>query len=355
MRVAARLTGVQPPPRLRVAAVPPAGLRAKGAALLDQSYPRSAQAHDQQVYRALGILAPEATLRPLLLSAQVAPARWLYDNRARSVYVAAGAGTATRGYAIAGLVEGLEQSRYRPPRDGPRATGGGDLALATAAAVGGASSFAVRSIPGLSPPSTRATTKSAAFAQIQARFPRTAGLRLAATLYEIGGESAVANLLSDPPTTSEQVLHVDKYLEHEPPSPIELPGSAAGLTLASRDTFGELDVRTLIAVFRVPRADAVSDGWGGGSSAVYVDASGAPSTVLRLDWDSDADAVQWEQAVPAYVSAAFGAPASAACVAGTCWSGGGRAFAFTRAGRRSVLVLAPSIELGARLAVGLVP
>ena len=50
---------------------------------------------------------------------------------------------------------------------------------------------------------------------------------------------------------------------------IVLPVDAAGLTLTGDDTFGELDVRALLAVFGVPRLDRAGEGWGGGRSAIY--------------------------------------------------------------------------------------
>ena len=91
------------------------------------------------------------------------------------------------------------------------------------------------------------------------------------------------------PATTEQVFHLDKFLQRERAVPIVLPDAVEDLQLGSTGTFGELDVRALLAVFGVPGLDAAATGWGGGRSAVYRDAATATAAVLvALDWDSEA-------------------------------------------------------------------
>jgi hypothetical protein len=350
--VATQLTGLRPTAPIRVTVLPEGRLRATGASLLDRGYPRARQAHDEAVLRALGVLPPGAALRPLLLAARVAPARWLVEPGGRKVDVAAGPTAATtRAYAVAGLARALQQSRH--PLSPSRADG--DRAIAGEAAAEGAAAFAVRGLPGVALPPVRTATVAAAFTQLEGRFPRTSGLRLAAGLYDVGDTAAAASLLHDPPATTEQVLHIDKYLEHERPAAIQLPVAAAGFTLGSRDTFGELDVRALVAAFRLPGAERTAAGWGGGMSALYRDGSGTPAVVLRLDWDTEGDAAQWEQAVPAYVAGAFGAPPAVPCAVRACWGSSGTGVAFARSGLRSVLVVGASVDAGARVALALVP
>jgi hypothetical protein len=350
--VAAKLTGLRPAGPIRVTVLPPSRLRASGASLLDRGYPRARQAHDEAVLRALGVLAPDAALRPLLLAARVAPARWLVYPGGRKVDVAtAPAAATTRAYALAGLARALQQSRH-PAAPAPADD---DHAAAAEAVAEGAAAFALRGVPGIALPPVRVTTVAAAFTQLQGRFPRTAGLRLAAQLHDVGDTDAAKSLLHDPPRTTEQVLHIDKYLEHERAASIELPAAAAGLALASRDTFGELDVRALLAAFRLPAVERTAEGWGGGVSALYRDPSGGRAVALRLDWDTDGDAAQWQQAVPGYVAAAFGAPAAAPCAARACWGANGPAVAFGRSGPRTVLVVGASVDVSARLALALVP
>src|SRR5262249_36898541 len=67
------------------------------------------------------------------------------------------------------------------------------------------------------------------------------GRALAAELRYLGGRNAVASALRTFPQTTEQLLHVDKFLEREPALPVRLPARAAGRTLESSESFGELD------------------------------------------------------------------------------------------------------------------
>jgi hypothetical protein len=126
------------------------------------------------------------------------------------------------------------------------------------------------------------------------------------------------------------------------------------MTLAGDGTFGELDVRALLAVFAVPRLDRVGAGWGGGRSALYRGAAG-DTVLVALDWDTDGDAAEWAEAVSAYVDKAFdtavpGLPVPTPCAATTCWSLAGHAVAFERAGSRTTLVVGTDIDASAQLA-----
>ncbi len=121
------------------------------------------------------------------------------------------------------------------------------------------------------------------------------------------------------------------------------------------DTFGELDVRALLAAFKVPQRDRIATGWGGGRTALYRDPNGREAVVLALDWDEPADADQWSSAVATYVDHAFdadraGSPATTPCAATTCWSLDGHQVAFARNGLRTVLVLGPAVADSASIA-----
>ena len=87
----------------------------------------------------------------------------------------------------------------------------------------------------------------------------------------------------------------------------------SALRLTAAETFGELDVRSLLRTFRVPNAVAVADGWGGGRLALYTSPSGETIAALALRWDTVEDAAEWRDAVARYVAAAFpGATAATA-------------------------------------------
>jgi hypothetical protein len=141
------------------------------------------------------------------------------------------------------------------------------------------------------------------------------GRALAAELRYVGGREALVGALRDFPQTTEQLLHVDKFLERERALPVRVPARVGASALASSQTFGELDVRTLLQVLGRRDAAEVAAGWGGGRLARYGDV-----TVIVLRWDTAADAAEWQGAVPRYVAAAFPAgPAQTCPPLDACW------------------------------------
>jgi hypothetical protein len=143
------------------------------------------------------------------------------------------------------------------------------------------------------------------------------------------------------PQTTEQLLHVDKFLERERALPVKLVDDVGDLRLSSSQTFGELDVRNLLRAFGVADAAHAADGWGGGRLAAYVTPSGETVAALVLRWDSPEDAEQWRTITPAYVQAAFpGATASDCPPLDRCWSASSE-IAATTIDRTGVIVSGP--------------
>jgi hypothetical protein len=141
------------------------------------------------------------------------------------------------------------------------------------------------------------------------------GRALAAQLRYLGGRRAMTGALRTFPQTTEQLLHVDKFLEREHALPVRLPAQAGGAALVASETFGELDVRDLLQTFHVRGAATAAAGWGGGRLARYGDVA-----VLVLRWDTPDDATEWQAAVPQYVAAAFPATPARTCPPlDACW------------------------------------
>jgi hypothetical protein len=82
-----------------------------------------------------------------------------------------------------------------------------------------------------------------------------------------GGWSAVDRAWDDAPATSEQILHLDKWLSHEPPMSVPAPTFAAlgsGWHIADEDSEGELGARIAFEEWMDPKIAAdVGSGWGG--------------------------------------------------------------------------------------------
>jgi hypothetical protein len=159
------------------------------------------------------------------------------------------------------------------------------------------------------------------FAQLEASVGLGPGSSLVAKLRYLGGTRAVATALRSFPQTTEQLLHVDKFLERERALPVQLPSHIGSETLTTSETFGELDVRDLLQAYRIPNAAGVAAGWGGGRLALYRSPGGANTAVLVVRWDSAAEAEEWRDAVPRLVAAAFGFTTPRDCPPlDGCWS-----------------------------------
>lgn len=127
-------------------------------------------------------------------------------------------------------------------------------------------------------------------------FPYLEGVRFVTRLYTEGGWEAVNNAFKDPPQSTEQIMHPDKYMkERDDPVAIVLPefDSVAGKEweLLEDNVLGELNVKLLFTQFLGSwRAAAPSRGWGGDRFKVYR-VKGGEETILiwGTAWDTEKD------------------------------------------------------------------
>ncbi len=127
-------------------------------------------------------------------------------------------------------------------------------------------------------------------------FPYETGLSFVMGLQQKGGWEAVDAAWKDPPVSTEQLIHPEKYAAHEKPVDVALPAGlakrlGAGWGLALEDTFGELGLRTWLAQANdKDAADAAAAGWGGDRVGLYRGPDGAWAIVIRTAWDDPAAA-----------------------------------------------------------------
>ncbi len=143
-------------------------------------------------------------------------------------------------------------------------------------------------------------------------FPYVEGQRFAQALFDAGGIAALNAAYRDPPTSTEQILHVSKYLSktRDLPIPVHAPALAgtlgAGWTDLPGGGVGELDVRLLVDQY-LPEADAerAAAGWGGGRYAAAQSGSGTVVAELTA-WDSEAEAREAEEILSRWLPARYG-------------------------------------------------
>jgi hypothetical protein len=175
-------------------------------------------------------------------------------------------------------------------------------------------------------------------------FPYQAGLRFVRQLYQQGGWAAVNRAYRDPPASTEQLLHPERYLrDRDHPQAVAVPDLSgrlgAGWRPSAQLSFGELDARLLLQEeLPVTAAESAAAGWDGGRLRTFQQ-GGRTALVLRTVWDSTGEANQFCGAMRRWASARFGSPARSATA--LRWSGSGQQTALACAGPRAAWLSAP--------------
>lgn len=144
-------------------------------------------------------------------------------------------------------------------------------------------------------------------------FPYVHGVEFVSTLQGEGWE-AVNTAFADPPQSSEQILHPEKYLSRDDPQIVALPPLTdtlgAGWRLLRADTLGEFQMGLYLAQRLEPAtADLASQGWGGDQYALYVK-DGAKVLAFGTAWDSPQDREEFVTAYQAYAGEKYGQAAT---------------------------------------------
>ncbi len=144
-------------------------------------------------------------------------------------------------------------------------------------------------------------------------FPYAAGVAFVRALYQRGGWDAVNRAYRDPPTSSEQLLHPERYLDQrDRPQTVRVPdlhgALGAGWRPGTRAEWGEFDSRLLLTgEFPVSTAERAAAGWDGGELRTF-ESGRRVALVLRTVWDSPAEARENCTTMSRWATARFGAP-----------------------------------------------
>ncbi|MEQ8317381.1 MAG: hypothetical protein RIE77_07325 [Phycisphaerales bacterium] len=129
-------------------------------------------------------------------------------------------------------------------------------------------------------------------------FPYIHGYVLVTTMVQRGGFESVDAAFDDPPLSTEQLLHIEKYLGDERDDPVaitmpEVVFEDLGWTPVAQNTFGEFQTRVLLG--NTPDAIAAAEGWDGDRFQVWEHDDGRLAAAWISVWDSDADARQFAE------------------------------------------------------------
>jgi hypothetical protein len=180
-------------------------------------------------------------------------------------------------------------------------------------------------------------------------FPYREGEQFVRSLLEAGGFEALDKAYEDPPTSTEQIIHVSKYLRtRDEPTAVKAPKLAATMGSGWKDLtggeVGELDLRILIDQF-LPRSDAerAAAGWDGGR---YVAAKSDTGTVVAelTEWDSETQAREAADVLSRWLPRRYDNQGNNVQIDGATgrgWESPNGAGSITRVGTRVLLVVGP--------------
>jgi len=135
-------------------------------------------------------------------------------------------------------------------------------------------------------------------------FPYDQGADFALYLWQKGGWEELNKAYDNPPSTTEQILHPEKYLEGEKAEDLKLPDLSddlgKGWEQLDDDVFGEFDVYNYLLTLLGDEgiASDAAAGWGGGRMAAYSNKDDTERVLVHivLTWDTPTDALQFFEA-----------------------------------------------------------
>jgi hypothetical protein len=135
-------------------------------------------------------------------------------------------------------------------------------------------------------------------------FPYRAGFTFVAALRRRQPWSAVDAAFKKPPSSTEQIIHPERYLAGDEPIGVTIGAlsSLAGYQVAHKTVWGELGFHLFLRAHGIDAATSTeaAAGWGGDRTIVLVKADDRRPEkavgVSRSEWDSEADAIEAHEA-----------------------------------------------------------
>jgi hypothetical protein len=124
--------------------------------------------------------------------------------------------------------------------------------------------------------------------------------------------AAVDRLLRNPPQSTAQILHPERYTRGQTPQPVSLASAVAVLgedwRTAREGVLGELDHRLLLQRHLDPSAaKRAAEGWAGNGYLLLENMVGEIALVVRTRWDNPSEAREWDTAYAVLLEARYGA------------------------------------------------
>ena len=133
-------------------------------------------------------------------------------------------------------------------------------------------------------------------------FPYDQGVQFVIALGITNSFDPIDKALADPPVSTEQIMHPEKYTSTNRDMPQMVPAPpltdtlGAGWSYTDNGTLGEFDLKELLDLNNASDPDSAAAGWGGGSYSLYQNGDNALA-MMNTAWDTTKDADEFEDAL----------------------------------------------------------
>lgn len=317
----AALRGLRPKRPVTRTTIDEVALRAILAEVSEREQPAAQIAATERLYRGLGLIGPEDSLAQISQNLQGDQIAGFYRTDTQELYVvsrsrAGGVGVLEKVVFAHEFTHALQDQHYPLDLLTADEASEGDRVLSRMALIEGDATLLMTlwaqahlgveellALVGLSlGPSQASLEDVPVFLRESLLFPYQAGLQFAMGIHVQGGWEAVNAAFEDPPESTEQVLHPEKYAGRERPVEVELPADLAarmgvGWTQTIDDTFGEHQIGSWLRARGAKDASVAAAGWGGDRMALLDGPDGQWAILFETAWDTIADAEEFAAAI----------------------------------------------------------
>lgn len=323
----ARIRGLQPVAEVPLAFLDRERVRQYFQESFDREYTPDERVQDRKLLAQLGLIPRDMDLAATLVDLLGEQVVGFYDDDQRRMTLvgqAAGLGPDDRITFAHEFTHALQDQHYGLKALNPPDSDDDDRSLAIQALVEGDATLVMQlwATQSLSPRELDQAARSGGddrklrqaplVLRVELLFPYSEGLRFVQRLYERGGYGAVDQAFRDPPRSTEQILHPDKYLDGDQPVSVQLPAVVdllgADWVDVTSNTLGELDLRILIEQYTDrTTATRAAGGWGGDRYRLMENGAGQLALVMKTTWDTQSDADEFHLALVQSIRRRFGA------------------------------------------------
>lgn len=325
------IRGLQPSKSVERQIIGEAELRTILTQQFDEKTPPGYLAANERLYKALGLMPQDESLRDLSLDLLSGGVAGFYRNDQGKLYVVSRSGRIGGNEKITYAHEydhALQDQTWTVFTDQDGVLDKGDWTMARAAvyegdatilmsqwAIGNATPEDLQDViaAGTDPAQTAFLERIPAIMKEALLFPYMAGAAFVQASHAQGGWEAVDKLYARMPESTEQIIHPEKYAAGEVPVTVDLPDDLAarlgtGWSVPLEDTFGEFQTGIWLREggVEVAAAKDAAAGWGGDRLAVIAGPDDAWAVAWQTVWDTPADAAAFETAATTALTKAAG-------------------------------------------------